>query len=87
MSNQIYEQGLYNRDQKEMFLKGLNLNTRATYERVLNRAKILEEQFNKDLYDFNIYEIEKVIHYINPGTLSSVILCDINYSELYQMGN
>lgn len=73
MSNQIYEQGLYNRDQKEMFLKGLNSNTRAAYERVLNRAKILEEQFNKDLYDFNIYEIEKVIHYLNPGTLSSVI--------------
>ncbi|GAA0835973.1 hypothetical protein GCM10008915_23400 [Bifidobacterium pullorum subsp. gallinarum] len=73
MSNQIYEQGLFNRDQKEMFLKGLNLNTRAAYERVLNRAKILEEQFDKDLYDFNIYEVERLISYLNPGTLSSVI--------------
>ncbi|MBT2759907.1 site-specific integrase [Paenibacillus sp. ISL-20] len=72
MSNQIYEQGLYNEDQKEMFLNKLNKNTRAAYERVLNRAKTLEEQFEKDLYDFNIYEVERLIHYLNPGTLSSV---------------
>ncbi|MBX4152244.1 site-specific integrase [Paenibacillus lautus] len=72
MSNQIYEQGLYNQDQKEMFLNNLSKNTRAAYVRVLNRAKVLEEQFEKDLYDFNIYEIERLIHYLKPGTLSSV---------------
>lgn len=73
MSNQTYEQGLYNKEQKEMFLKHLNSNTRLAYARVLSRARALEEQFDKDLYNFNIYEIERLISYLNPGTLSSVI--------------
>ncbi|UNK20456.1 site-specific integrase [Paenibacillus sp. N3/727] len=72
MSNKIYEQGLFNEEQKNRFLKDLTQNTYAAYLRVLNRAKSLEEQLEKDLYDFNIYEIEKLIDYLNPNTLSSV---------------
>ncbi|MGM1044816.1 MAG: hypothetical protein ACQEXX_01580 [Bacillota bacterium] len=72
MSNKIYEQGLFNEEQKNRFLKDLNKNTYNAYFRVLNRAKNLEEQFEKDLYDFNIYEIERLIDYLNPKTLSSI---------------
>ncbi|WP_106768030.1 tyrosine-type recombinase/integrase [Paenibacillus faecalis] len=72
MSNQIYEQNLFNAEQKNMFLKDLSSNTYTAYLRILTRAAKLEEQFEKDLYDFNIYEIERLIFYINPKTLSSV---------------
>ncbi|MEC0306906.1 hypothetical protein P4H67_09065 [Paenibacillus lautus] len=73
MSNKIYESGFYNEEQKQMFLKGLRSNTLSTFSRVLNRAKMLEEQFEKDLYDFNIYEIESLISYLNPKTMNSVL--------------
>lgn len=73
MSNKIYESGFYNEERKQMFLKGLTPNTLSTFSRVLNRAKMLEEQFGKDLYDFNIYEIEHLISYLNPRTMNSVL--------------
>ncbi|MGY5342943.1 phage lytic cycle repressor MrpR family protein [Paenibacillus glucanolyticus] len=73
MSNKIYESGFYNEEQKLMFLKGLKSNTLSTFSRVLNRAKMLEEQYKKDLYDFNIYEIERLISYLNPKTMNSVL--------------
>lgn len=71
MSNQTYTKGLYNLEQKEMYLKNLGTNTRATYYRILNRAKPLEEQFEKDLYNFNIHEIESLMNYLNPKTFNS----------------
>lgn len=71
MSNQIYKKGLYNEEQKNMYLKGMSRNTKSAYLRILSRAKTLEEQLNKDLYDFNIYEIENLMYYLNPKTLNS----------------
>lgn len=72
MSNQTYNDYLYNKEQKERFLKDRTFNTREAYSRVLKRASSLEEEFGKDLYNFNISEIELLINYLAPTTLSSV---------------
>src|SRR5690606_19637412 len=40
-------------------------------ERILSRAKVLEEQFETDLYNFNLYQIENLLHYMNPSTISA----------------
>lgn len=71
MSNLIYKKGLFNEEQKNMYLKDLPKNTKTAYLRVLNRARALEERLNKDLYDFNIYEIENLMYYLSPKTLNS----------------
>ncbi|MNK43727.1 hypothetical protein D3C87_624420 [compost metagenome] len=73
MSNKIYQDGLYNEQQKQMFLKGLTKNTHASILRILSRARVLEEQLNKDLYNFSLNEIERLIIYLNPTKLNSVV--------------
>jgi integrase len=71
MSNKIYDDSFYNEEKKEWFLKDLPRNTYQRYSRVLSRAKYLEEQLGKDLYNFNIKEIEQLLHYLNPKTINS----------------
>jgi site-specific recombinase XerD len=71
MSNKIYEDTLYNQAQKLRYLNNHNANTKSTYYRVLIRASSLEEEYGKDLYNFNIVEIEQLLSFLNPKTLSS----------------
>lgn len=72
MSNQTYSDYLYNEDQKERFLKDNKAEkTKEAYTRVLKRASSLEEEYQKDLYNFNISEIELLINYLAPTTLGS----------------
>jgi len=73
MSNQTYNDYLYNEDQKNRFLRDNKAEkTKEAYTRVLKRASSLEEEFGKDLYNFNISEIELLINYLAPTTLGSV---------------
>ncbi|OZB98075.1 site-specific integrase [Paenibacillus sp. XY044] len=71
MSNEVYNDYLYNEEQKKRYLKGLNENTYTTYLRVLKRASKLEKRLGKDLYNFNIHEIEDLLSYLAPKTLQS----------------
>ncbi|MWV44900.1 hypothetical protein GRF59_14860 [Paenibacillus sp. HJL G12] len=71
MSNVVYNDYLYNEEQKTRFLKGLNENTYTTYLRVLKRASKLEERLGKDLYNFSLFEIEDLLSYLAPKTLQS----------------
>ncbi|QSF43286.1 phage lytic cycle repressor MrpR family protein [Paenibacillus tianjinensis] len=79
MSNSIYNEELYNPYQKDRFLKNLTRNTKITYERVLTRASSLEQYYKKDLYNFNIREIEQLLSYLNPKTLGS---CQVSVSVI-----
>lgn len=73
MSNLVYNDYLYNEDQKTRYLKGLNENTYTTYLRVLKRASKIEERLGKDLYNFSLYEIEDLMSYLAPKTLQSAV--------------
>ncbi|MVP00811.1 hypothetical protein [Paenibacillus lutrae] len=71
MSNQIYEDGFFNEYQKVRYLNTLPTKSRGQAERILSRAKALEIQFQTDLYNFNLDQVEKLFHYMNPSTLTS----------------
>ncbi|WP_211750114.1 hypothetical protein, partial [Paenibacillus sp. Marseille-Q4541] len=47
-------------------------NTYNTFKRVINRAAYIENELEKDLYDFNAMEIERVLRLFNHSTLNSV---------------
>ena len=68
--NKVYN-GLYNEEIKQRFLNTLHENTRMSYIRVLLAAKRTEEQLEKDLYDFNLNEIEYVLYDLAPTTATS----------------
>jgi len=68
--NKVYD-GLYNEETKQRFLKTLHPNTQMSYIRVLLAAKRTEEQLGKDLYDFNLNEIEYVLYDLAPTTVTS----------------
>lgn len=73
MSNVVYNDYLYNAEQKKRYLKDLTENTYITYLRVLKRASRLEERLEKDLYNFNLNEIEDLLSYLAPKTLQSAV--------------
>jgi integrase len=58
---------LYNEDIKKEFLSTYdNEQTQITIEYILYKASAMEETLEKDLYDFNINEIGKIISNTNP---------------------
>ncbi|QWU14342.1 hypothetical protein SAMN04487895_101644 [Paenibacillus sophorae] len=69
--NKIYEDKFFNKPQKDRYLKGLEESTYNTYSRVLKRASYLEEQLNKDLFNFNLYEIGQLMKLLSPTTFLS----------------
>ncbi|MFD0712287.1 hypothetical protein [Paenibacillus sp. GCM10027626] len=72
MSNLTYEQGYYNEHHKRLFLSAAgDPASAAAYGRILSRAKIFEEKHGKDLYDFNLREIEDVFRYLDPTSYAS----------------
>ncbi|WP_342423172.1 hypothetical protein [Paenibacillus sp. FSL E2-0178] len=71
MSNKIYDENFFNEEQKERYLKGLQESTYKAYSRILKRASNIEEQLNKDLYNFNLYEIGQVMKMLAPTTISA----------------
>lgn len=84
MSNKIYEENLFNKDQKERYLNGLRESTYKAYSRVLKRASNIEEQLNKDLYNFNLYEISQIMKILAPSSIAaatSALTCVRGYID------
>lgn len=71
MSNRIYDESFFNEENKERYLKGLQKSTYDSYSRVLKRASNIEEQLNKDLLNFNLYEISQVMKLLAPTSISA----------------
>lgn len=73
VSNRIYSDEMFNQNIKIMFLKDYPENTRLAYSRVLKRAKYLEDQVSKDLYDFNLHEIVQLLRFLSPTSYASAL--------------
>lgn len=75
MSNKIYDMGFYNEQIKHRFLNFVNPDPESAsykiYAAALSRAKGLEETYHKDLYNFNLDEIEQLMKYFNCSTVVS----------------
>ncbi|MGR6760356.1 phage lytic cycle repressor MrpR family protein [Paenibacillus sp. T2-29] len=69
--NKIYDNDFFNGEQKKRFLKDMTENTYMVHSRVLKRASRLEKNLNKDLYDFNLDEIEELLNYLSPKTVQA----------------
>jgi site-specific recombinase XerD len=62
---------MYNEVIKNEFLDTFGDKTAETYKRVFYRSGSLEEKLGKDLSEFNISEIERVMQELNPLTISA----------------
>lgn len=62
------EEMYYNQHTKERFLNKFPENTQTTYSRVFKFSKDTEAVLGKDLYDFNLDEIESVLYDLMPRT-------------------
>jgi integrase len=67
----MYDMDFYNEYQKQRYLKSVTENEFPFHERLLRRASISENVYNKDLYDFNLPEIERFLKYLKPTKLST----------------
>lgn len=77
LSNQIYDNYLYNKEIKDRFInivtKNSSENTVVAYKRILSRVSILEKRYEKDLFDFTTQEVEQFLIKLNPTSLNSAI--------------
>lgn len=73
MAFEVYSGEMYNEDIKKQFLNRYEgENTRNAYARIFYHSYLIEKSYDKDLYDFNIEEINDLIHSLNPLTKASV---------------
>ncbi|MET3209743.1 UNVERIFIED_CONTAM: integrase [Paenibacillus sp. PvR008] len=73
MANEIYNDEFYNEEQKLRFLQDFTQNTYGVFSRVLKRAGRMEKNYSKDLYNFNLAEIEELLNYLSPKTVQASI--------------
>lgn len=62
---------LYNAELKINFLKQYSENTQVDYARIFKTSAKLEKKYKKDLYDFNIEQIEDVMMALMPSTINA----------------
>lgn len=62
---------MYNEETKKRFLEEFIESTRVTYSRIFEYSEPMEELLGKDLYDFNLEEIEDILFSMNPKTFHS----------------
>lgn len=62
---------LYNAKVKHMFLDRYPESTRKTYFRIFKKSYPTEKMLGKDLYEFNLHEIESVLYDLYPLTYKS----------------
>lgn len=74
MSNLIYTDEMYNEFQKNRFLNHADVSdvTAEGYKILFKKSATLEKQFDKDLYDFNLPEIEQTLKYLGAGVATTV---------------
>lgn len=71
MANIIYDNEIFNRDVKERFLNEYEGEHKEPFIRIFKIACPLEKQLNKDLYDFSIDEIKKVLQLSSPTSINA----------------
>lgn len=62
---------MYNADIKEEFLNEYPEKTRISYRRIFDKSEQNERALGKDLYDFNLNEIENIMYALTPLTNSA----------------
>lgn len=71
MSNRIYEHQLYNEVVKNEFLEQFKEGTKKIYLRLFKVSQVLENELNKDLFDFNREEMRRLFFMYAPKTEAS----------------
>lgn len=71
MSNILYKDDLFNEEIKEEYLKAYSGETKRTLSRLFKASSKTEELLKKDLYDFKLEEIKKLMFYLAPTKLNS----------------
>lgn len=75
MSNKIYDEHYYNKPTKDRFINVIaetySESTVSSYKRILSRVSVLEERFDKDLYDFSMKEVEQFLIKLNTTSMAS----------------
>lgn len=66
MSNFIYDEELYNRDVKQLFLDEYKANTQKTLLRLFKVSQASERDRQQDLYDFNREQVRKLLYMLKP---------------------
>jgi integrase len=69
--NQIYNDNIYNEQVKNRFMEEISDDSKGPYERIFIRSSIIEASLNRDMYDFNIKEIENVLFHLKPKTAAA----------------
>lgn len=64
---------LYNAELKIDFLKQYSKNTQIDYARIFKASAKLEKKYKKDLYDFNIEQIEDLMMSLMPSTMNASV--------------
>ncbi len=80
MSNKIYGDYIYNPDAKNRFMN--QYEGKANIERVFKISYDMENDFGKDLFDFNREQIRKLGYLFMPSTKNSSVQ-NIRYIETY----
>lgn len=72
MAFEVYSGEMYNEEIKKQFLERYEEeSTRNVYARIFYHSHLIEEGYGKDLYDFNIEEINDLMRSLNPLTKAS----------------
>lgn len=61
----------YNQEVKDMFLAMYPEESRRYYKRIFSKSEPMENDLNKDIYDFTLIEIEKFLYTLNPLTVNA----------------
>lgn len=82
----ILKDNVFNKDIKEWYLTSLDIqeNSLTTYLSLFNKATVLENQKNKDIFDMNKVELEELFYSLkspSPQSISASIGFIIRYIE------
>ncbi|ATF13604.1 hypothetical protein A616_16945 [Brevibacillus brevis X23] len=69
--NQIYQDNIFNEQVKNRFMEEISDDSKGPYERIFIRSSLVEASLNRDMYDFNIKEIENVLFHLKPKTAAA----------------
>ncbi|WP_249650853.1 hypothetical protein, partial [Lysinibacillus sp. D4A3_S15] len=70
----MLKENVLNKDIKEWYLKSLDIqdNSPTTYLSLFNKATILENQKNKDIFDMNKVELEELFYSLRILSAQSI---------------
>jgi integrase len=71
VSNIVYEDKMYNEDEKRKFINNYKESTQPTVERIFKVSQTVESSLDKDLYNFNREQLRKLLFLFMPKTEKS----------------